>query len=844
MMLCGVGPSCGELSPLRLSPSLWLRPDDGVYTGGSRTTIATDKTCFQIADNASVSTGDIDFTWAGWVNVSTVASSPRYAAIVSKYNPGSNSGEFQIYRDTATLKFEVLSGSTSRGTITSGAIAASTWYFFVCTHDAVANTISMWINNTAVTPVSTTGPLADSVESLSIGGYGIFPAINNLGGSLASIGFWKRTLTAAERTYLYNFGNNLVYADLGIAGTDGANLYTNLVSYWNCNETDPTAGLVDQHGTNDCARVSTELVTNGTFTANINDWTNDATYTWDTAEWVDDGGGSGHLHIAKDTTPAYAAISSADVLATNGRSYTWACSATKNSGGALFFKYGDPAGPNAGLAYSMGSSSSYSGTFTATASNKKICIEIQNASTAADWNLDNVSIKSAAIAIGNGPAEAVASDSVGTAHGTLTGFTAAQLVTAWTTDVPTQLAGDREYSLTFDGSANYVKCGTTFNMTGSKSVSFWVKSSSATLQIWVALANGTSDGLFIGCTATGYIIANQAGNTTGAKKSSVTTLLNGAWHHVVITKTTNSVNAIYVDGVDVSAAPGGLDYFSIAAAFAIGANHTPACFANGKIKDVRIYNAALSAAQIAAIYAHTTDYLTNLVARYDFNDGPFGNPTDGDPIWGWESQEGSRYQLVNGTPANRVVHRLTGINGYPAEEGDGANDIMRVPSITGMSVATPTFAVVCKPYDVILDTPAAQALLAVQDEGSANNFVWLGISSDGKATIQGNNAGTAFTVTGATVLSDNTVYILLATWDGSNWQLSINGVAETETRTGTEIIPASLTGLDSTTVFARYSNATASNWFKGLIAEPFADTLPAERVGQLVRHWKRRYGIA
>jgi hypothetical protein len=212
-------------------------------------------------------------------------------------------------------------------------------------------------------------------------------------------------------------------------------------------------------------------------------------------------------------------------------------------------------------------------------------------------------------------------------------------------------------------------------------------------------------------------------------------------------------------------------------------------------------------------------------------------------VWGWESQEGNRYQLVNGTAANRVVHRLTGINGYPAEEGDGATDIMRVASVTAMSVATPTFAVVCKPYDVILGTPAIQALMAVQDEGSTNNFVFLGIDAAGKFTVQGNNAGTAFTVTGASVLTDNTDYILMATWDGTNWQLSINGVAETETRTGTEVIPASITGLDSTTLFARNTNNIASNWFKGLIAEPFADTLSANEINRLIKHWIRRYAI-
>ena len=200
--------------------------------------------------------------------------------------------------------------------------------------------------------------------------------------------------------------------------------------------------------------------------------------------------------------------------------------------------------------------------------------------------------------------------------------------------------------------------------------------------------------------------------------------------------------------------------------------------------------------------------------------------------------------LVNTTAANRPLFEQTGINGKPCIDFDGATDYLRVADVTPLTVTNPTVALVVRPHDVVLGTPATQAILACQDEGSANNYVWWGLSSDGYMYCAGNKAGTTFSVKGSTPLADDGDHLLLFTWDGSNWQLRLDGVDETETRAGTEVSPADITGMDSMTAGATLINNTAASWFNGLVAD--VDVQPSITAGQLAkleRHYKNYYGL-
>ena len=75
----------------------------------------------------------------------------------------------------------------------------------------------------------------------------------------------------------------------------------------------------------------------------------------------------------------------------------------------------------------------------------------------------------------------------------------------------------------------------------------------------------------------------------------------GTWHHVAY-PWDGTNNNLYVDGTAVTATATGHDGAAVTGAF-IGATSAAADFFNGKIDDVRVYNAALTATQVARLAA-------------------------------------------------------------------------------------------------------------------------------------------------------------------------------------------------------------------------------------------------
>lgn len=161
------------------------------------------------ADNASLSTGDIDFTWCAWVYMVTKPAADM--AVLSHFDsPGFG---YELQYDNAADRFNFFVGdgvSTVIGTInatTLGSPTTATWYFIVAWHNATANTVSIQVNNGTADSAATTGAAGDSPGTFRIGARG--SGSNYWDGRIDEVGFWKRTLTAGERTSLYNAGAGL-----------------------------------------------------------------------------------------------------------------------------------------------------------------------------------------------------------------------------------------------------------------------------------------------------------------------------------------------------------------------------------------------------------------------------------------------------------------------------------------------------------------------------------------------------------------------------------------------------------------------------------------------------------
>lgn len=164
-----------------------------------------------IADNAALSTGDIDFTAWAWVKFTTAPASNM--GILSKYG-GAGNREWSMQKTSANrLAFQVSNDGTAQvsATDSSVTVTAGVWYLIIGWHNSVANTISIqYNNNTPVSTAHTTG-VFDSANAFNIGRFG---GSFYLDGVVDEVGFIKRLLSAAERTWLYNSGNGRSYAEL------------------------------------------------------------------------------------------------------------------------------------------------------------------------------------------------------------------------------------------------------------------------------------------------------------------------------------------------------------------------------------------------------------------------------------------------------------------------------------------------------------------------------------------------------------------------------------------------------------------------------------------------------
>ena len=197
----GVGVGCNDFTDNNTVTSV-----SGVINTARQFTAANSE-YFRVASSPSLRTGDIDFTIAFWVSFTNIADGiTRYLAV--KDQPSAR--EWGIYKnDTgSTLHFYVThDGSTV--TQTPSTTGGNAFQLIICWHDSVNNTINLQRNNGTVLSTSHSSGVFGTNSSLFLSGYNGSSNFHN--GAIDEMGFWKRILTAQERTQLYNNGNGLAY---------------------------------------------------------------------------------------------------------------------------------------------------------------------------------------------------------------------------------------------------------------------------------------------------------------------------------------------------------------------------------------------------------------------------------------------------------------------------------------------------------------------------------------------------------------------------------------------------------------------------------------------------------
>ena len=167
-----------------------------------------------IADNAALSMGNIDFTVVAWI---FLTGSGMAQAIVAK---GDTSGLFAVEymlslnaNGNPNVLFRVDNGSSSGATVTStSTILLNSWVFLVAWHDATADTLNVQVNDGAVDSAAYSAGSFDGTNAMHLGGV-LEVGVNSLPftGRIDESSIWKRVLTSAERTSLYNAGAGISY---------------------------------------------------------------------------------------------------------------------------------------------------------------------------------------------------------------------------------------------------------------------------------------------------------------------------------------------------------------------------------------------------------------------------------------------------------------------------------------------------------------------------------------------------------------------------------------------------------------------------------------------------------
>lgn len=175
---------------------------------GARQFTSTSTQRFSLADNATHSTGDIDFSFSAWVYMDARNNNRGF---LGKWTSGQE--EYALVYLSNRLGFYVHDASSGQHGVNADDIgdpSASTWYHIVCGHDALANIAFIQVNGgTRYTVAHTTG-VRNGTSPFNIGDYNN-DAGTVLSGRVDEVGMWKRVLSSAEAITLYNSGAGLAY---------------------------------------------------------------------------------------------------------------------------------------------------------------------------------------------------------------------------------------------------------------------------------------------------------------------------------------------------------------------------------------------------------------------------------------------------------------------------------------------------------------------------------------------------------------------------------------------------------------------------------------------------------
>lgn len=162
-----------------------------------------------IADNAALSTGNVDFWVAAWVYS---ADTTTNRTIMAKSQTTTNR-EFRLWLLYGKPSFIVFNNNTSTGeAVLTETVSLNTWHFIIGWHDAANDQVGIQMDNGTPVTASYSGGAANSTASFRIG---MLASVTSFywTGRIGPVMMGKNYLpTAADIDYLYNGGSGRTLA--------------------------------------------------------------------------------------------------------------------------------------------------------------------------------------------------------------------------------------------------------------------------------------------------------------------------------------------------------------------------------------------------------------------------------------------------------------------------------------------------------------------------------------------------------------------------------------------------------------------------------------------------------
>lgn len=158
------------------------------------------------ADNAAFQMGTGDFSVACWGKFTGTTGTRNLVT----YGAPTGSTGYGIMAVNAGFSFYILDGTTLRTIDSAGSWNGLAITLIIVTANRAGNA-TLYIHNTAETPVDITAAnqSVNNTNGLGIGGR--YDGVQLLDGQVGRVGFWNRVLTAGEISALWNGGAGITY---------------------------------------------------------------------------------------------------------------------------------------------------------------------------------------------------------------------------------------------------------------------------------------------------------------------------------------------------------------------------------------------------------------------------------------------------------------------------------------------------------------------------------------------------------------------------------------------------------------------------------------------------------